>query len=70
MVYVYPGKDRDDKRGAWYWTFVHFANSKNPNPVEFLTIAFESTKSEQLRVFREVFKRKLKLAEKKLQKIR
>jgi len=70
QVYVYPGKNRDDERGAWYWTFVHFKTKKNPDAVPFLTIAFESTQDEMIQVFKATFKNKMKLVEKKIQQIK
>lgn len=70
QVYVYRGKSRDDPKGAWYWSFVHFATEKNPNPTPFLTIAFESTKQQMLQVFEAQFQRKLELAEKRAKKLR
>jgi len=59
QVYVYKGKKRDDPKGAWYWTFVHFKTKKNPHAVPFLTIAFESTYNQMIQVFKATFKRKL-----------
>lgn len=70
QVYVYKGKTRDDPKGAWYWTFVHFKTKKNKKAVPFLTIAFESTKNEMLQTFQAVFRRKLELAEKRVKRIK
>ena len=70
QVYVYTGKKRDDPKGAWYWQFIHFKTKINPDNTPFLTMAFESTKDEMLTVFRKVFKRKLILVEKKLDRIK
>lgn len=70
QVYVYPGRKRSDEKGAWYWTFVHFATEKNPSPTPFLTIAFESTKDQMLQVFIQQFQNKIELAEKRVQKIK
>lgn len=70
QIKVNRGRKRDDPKGAWYWTFVHFPTEKNPNATPFLTMGFENTKSEQLRTFETVFPKKLELAEKKVKKIR
>lgn len=70
QVMVRVGRKRDDPKGAWYWSFVHFPTEKNPNATPFLTMGFETTKTEQLATFNRVFPRKLELAEKKVKKIK
>ena len=68
-VKVNRGRKRNDERGAWYWTFVHFGTVKQRG-VPFLTNAFEQTKQPMAEEFKKQLFRKIELAEKRVKRIK
>lgn len=68
QLWVYPGRKRDDPRGAYYWRFVELGTSlMQARP--FLRPAFESKKREALGVFSERFGKAITAAERKLSRM-
>ena len=69
QIRVNKGRKRNDTRGAYYWTWVHFGSIHHQG-VPFLTNAFEQTKEEMATTFKIQLFKKIQLAEKRVKKIK